>query len=230
MSADPIAEKTAAARAALDYIQPGMKVGLGTGSTAEILVRLLHDRLRQGLSLQAVVATSQRTEALARRLGFPVTDLDQTSALDVCVDGADEVDPHFHLVKGGGGAHLREKIVASASQTRIIMVDSSKPVVTLGAFGLAVEIIPFARAVVKRMIERLGGTPTLRRRADNPFVTDEGNWIFDCDFGRIEDPVRLAAELSAVAGVVEHGLFCHMTEIVLIGRGDEVEVRSRDAT
>ncbi len=225
MSADLTAEKAAAARAALDHIEPDMRLGLGTGSTAEILIRLLTERVQAGLTVQAVVPTSNKTERLAVAAGLPLKSLDEVDGLDVCLDGADEVDPAFNLIKGGGGAHLREKVVAAASVKRVIMVDSSKPVAQLGKFKLPVEVIPFAAAVVARAIDRIGGRPERRNRDHAPFVTDEGNHIFDCDFGLIKDPPSLAAVLSNLPGVVEHGLFCGMTEVVIVGHADGVDVR-----
>ena len=223
------AEKVAAARASLDHVEPGMRLGLGSGSTAEILVSELGERVRAGLRVSAVVPTSEKTGTLARAQGLPVVTLDDVDALDVCIDGADEVDPSLNLLKGGGGAHLREKVVASASHKRVIIVDSSKPVPHLGPFGLPVEVIPFAAAVVHRAIERIGGRPTLRKRNGGTFVTDEGNHIFDCDFGLITDPPTLAGQLAHIAGVVEHGLFCGMAEVVIVGRGEEVEVLTPQA-
>ena len=228
MTSDRNAEKHAAATAALEHIEAGMSVGLGTGSTAEILVRLLADRMKGGLTLTAAVPTSERTEALGRALGLPIAPLDVAPMLDVCIDGADEVDPQLNLIKGGGGALLREKIVASASKKRVIMVDGSKVVPVLGPFGLPVEVIPFAVPVVSRAIEQLGGRPTLRVRDGQPFMTDENNRILDCDFGGIDAPSTLAARLNAIPGVVEHGLFCDMTEVVLIGRGGAVDKRVKE--
>ncbi|MEM7674779.1 MAG: ribose 5-phosphate isomerase A, partial [Myxococcota bacterium] len=146
-------------------------------------------------------------------------------------DGADEVDPHLNLIKGGGGALLREKIVASASAQRVIMVDSSKPVDVLGAFGVPVEIVPFAVSVVRRSLEKMGAQTELRSQGDSnaPFRTDENNFIVDCAFGDIPEPAALALRLSTIAGVVDHGLFCAMTEVVLIGGPNGVETRTRAA-
>ncbi len=225
---DPAVEKRAAARAALDYIEPGMRLGLGSGSTAEVLVKMLGERVKDGLTIEAAVPTSTNTDHLARSLGIPIVTLEAAGVLDLCLDGADEVDPRLNLIKGGGGALLREKIVATASQRRIIVVDSSKRVDVLGAFRLPIEVIPFAAAVVRRAVEQLGGTSTLRMRGELPFVTDENNHIFDCDFGEIHDPPRLADQLIRIPGVVEHGLFCGMSEVVLVGRGDDVETLRAD--
>lgn len=223
---DRTSEKRVAAQAALAFIESGMKLGLGTGSTAEILLELLAERVASGgLTIAAAVPTSNRTDQLGRKLGLPMVSLDEASQLDVCIDGADEVDPNLNLIKGGGGAHLREKVVAAASSKRVIMVDSSKPVPVLGPFGVPVEVIPFAAAVVHGAIERLGGRPVLRQREGQPFITDENNHIFDCDFGLIDDPPALASRLAAVPGVVEHGLFCGMTEVLIVGRGDRADVR-----
>lgn len=216
-------EKQVVARAAAARVESGMRVGLGSGSTAALVVRALGERVRQGLSIVGV-PTSRQTEAIAREVGVPLDDLLSTPRLDLTIDGADETDRRLRLVKGGGGALLREKIVASASERVLIVVDASKIVATLGAFPLPVEVVPFAASVVAARIAALGVEPRLRRRADGtPFVSDEGNHILDCPFGRIADPEALGATLDGIAGVVEHGLFLGLADEVLVARGDHVE-------
>jgi ribose 5-phosphate isomerase A len=216
-------EKQVVARAAAARVESGMRVGLGSGSTAALVVRALGERVRQGLSIVGV-PTSRQTEAIAREVGVPLDDLLSTPRLDLTIDGADETDRRLRLVKGGGGALLREKIVASASARVVIVVDASKVVETLGAFPLPVEVVPFAASVVAARIAALGVEPRLRRRPDGaPFVSDEGNHILDCPLGRIADPEALAATLDGIAGVVEHGLFLGLAHEVLVARGDHVE-------
>lgn len=228
--ADRKAEKELAAAASLEYIESGMTIGLGTGSTAECLIRLLGQRVEEGFKVRAV-PTSRRTAELAGRFRIPLTTLQDCPSLDLTVDGADEVDGHLALIKGGGGALLREKIVASASQRMIVIVDSSKRVEMLGAFPLPVEVVPFGWAVVKRRLEALGAQAELRRNPDGePFVSDEGNSILDCRFHSIPDPAGLASRISPIAGVVEHGLFINLCELALIGRGDRVERLGREAS
>lgn len=211
MSTDDL--KRAAARAALDHVRPGMRLGLGTGTTARHLVDLLGERVRQGLDILCV-ATSEATQDQARAQGIPLATLDEQPELDLVIDGADEVGPGLCLIKGGGGALLREKIVASASRRMIVIADEAKLVPTLGRFPLPVEVVPFGlaatRIAMRACAERLGlsGEIVLRAGADaKPFVTDGGHRILDCHFGRLPDTPALAAALSAIAGVVEHGLF-----------------------
>ena len=222
-----IEEKLAAARAAIGFVRAGEVVGLGSGSTASIVIRLLAERVRAGLRIRGV-ATSAHSEHLARKLGIPLTTLDKIQQIDVTIDGADEVDPRLRLIKGGGGALLREKIVASASRKMVIVADSSKCVRALGRFPLPVEIIPFASALVKKNITALGATVRLRRNADGkPYVTDEGHYILDCHFGRIANPAALARKLEHMPGVVEHGLFIGFADVAVIAHGSKVEVHRR---
>ena len=215
--------KAAAAEAALALVTDGMRLGLGTGSTAEHFLRGLGRRVAAGLDV-AGVATSARTAALAGELAIPLTTLEATPVLDLAIDGADEVAPDLNLIKGGGGALLREKIVAQAARRFVVIADSAKRVAILGGFPLPVEIIPLAARPLAREIEHLGAEARLRRGEDEaPFVTDEGHWILDCAFRRIDDPPALAGRLSALAGVVEHGLFVAMAESVLLGGEAGVE-------
>jgi ribose 5-phosphate isomerase A len=219
-------EKQLAARAAVKLVESGSVVGLGSGSTANHAIRFLAERIREGLKIVGV-PTSQRTKNLAEQLGIPLTTLEEHSQLDIDIDGADEVDPHLNLIKGGGGALLREKIIASASRRFIVVAESTKQVQRLGKFPLPVEVIPFAEPVIRPRIEALGAQVKLRRYAyDNPFVTDEGHHILDCSFGQISDPAALSDALHAIPGVVEHGLFIGMAEIAFIGKaGGVVELK-----
>jgi ribose 5-phosphate isomerase A len=215
-------EKEAAARAGLRFVNDGDIVGLGSGSTAECAIRLLGERLKSGLRIRGI-PTSVRSKELAASLGIPLTTLDDYQQIDVTIDGADEFDPELRLIKGGGGALLREKIIASASKKVVIVADSSKQVQVLGKFPVPVEVIPFAQALIANKITALGASVTLRQYVyENPFVTDEGHHILDCHFGQIPDPHTLAHTLSDMPGVVEHGLFINMVDVVLMGKGDEV--------
>lgn len=222
-------QKLQAATRALDYVMPGMRLGLGTGSTAAKFVDLLGRRVKQGLEI-VCVPTSESTRIQAERLGIPLTTLDAEPELDLTVDGADEIDGQLRLIKGGGGAHLREKIVAAASRRMVVIADDSKRVRTLGAFPLPVEIAMFGwRATMTRVRESVQannckGPVTLRGSQRDPFVTDNGNYILDCAFGEIGDPEQLAAQLSCVPGVVEHGLFIGLTHAAIIAGADGVEI------
>jgi ribose 5-phosphate isomerase A len=220
---DAVREKTNAAAYAVALVQDGMRVGLGTGSTAEIAVRLLGDRVRAGLDVVGV-PTSERTRVQAQSLGIKLSDLERTPQLDIVIDGADEADAKLRLVKGGGGALLREKVVASVAKRVVVICDSTKLVATLGAFPLPVEVATFAWPVVAARLRALGGEPTLRAdKAGAPFVTDEGHFILDARFGAIADPERLARDLSDTPGVMEHGLFIGLATDLVVGRGDGVE-------
>ncbi len=220
-------EKEAAARASLQFVQDGQVVGLGTGSTASYFIKLLGEQVKNGLRIRGI-PTSVRSRELAESLGIPLTTLDECQEIAVTVDGADEVDPQLRLIKGGGGALLREKIVASATRQMVVVADATKQVQRLGKFPLPVEVIKFAQALVAKRISALGAQVQLRTGADGkPFVTDENNHILDCRFGEIQDPVALARQLSDMPGVVEHGLFIGMASVVLFARGSEiVELRA----
>jgi ribose 5-phosphate isomerase A len=215
-------EKEAAARASLRFVRDGDIVGLGTGSTAAYAVRFLGERVQAGLKIRGI-PTSIHTAELAKGLGIPLTTLDEVQQIDVTIDGADELDANLQLIKGGGGALLREKIVASASLKEVIIADSSKQVAVLGKFPVPVEVIKFAEALVTKRIVALGATVKTRTDSSGEkFVTDEGNHILDCSFGKIPDPPALAGKLEKIPGVVEHGLFIGMASVVLIGKGDQV--------
>ena len=227
MANDP--EKEAAAHASLRFIRDGHGVGLGTGSTAACFIRLLGEQVKNGLRIRGI-PTSVRSRELALSLGIPLTTLDECQEIDVTVDGADEVDPKLRLIKGGGGALLREKIVASATKQLVIVADMTKRVPVLGKFPLPVEVIRFAQALVTKRIAALGAQVTLRLEASGePYVTDENNHILDCSFGQIPDADGLARRLSDMPGVVEHGLFIGMASVVLVANGSEiVQLRARN--
>lgn len=213
--------KIKAAEAALAHVEDGMRLGIGTGSTAEEFVRLLAERVAGGLKVEGV-PTSERTARLCVELGVPLKSLDEMPQLDLTIDGADEVDPQLFLIKGGGGALLREKIVACASTRMIVIADESKVVETLGAFALPIEINAFGRAAtciaVEKVASRLGLTGEMRLRGsdDGLFMTDGGHLILDASFGRIPDAEALSIELNSIPGVVEHGLFINVATLAII--------------
>ena len=217
------AEKESAGRAAAKLVGDGEVVGLGTGSTAYFAVLALGERVKAGLKMIGI-PTSEQTAGLARAVGIRLTTLDERPEIDITIDGADEVGPELNLIKGGGGALTREKVIATASKKMVVIADSSKVVKALGKFPLPVEVIAFARTVVERKIVGLGGSPKLRMKAEgDPFVTDNGNQILDCSFGTIADPAALAQILSDTPGIVEHGLFIGLAKLALVGRGERVE-------
>lgn len=218
--------KRAAAGAALERVQPGMRLGLGTGSTAAWFVRLLAERVADGLDVRCV-ATSSATTALATGLGVPLAPLESLGELDLTVDGADEIDPDLTLIKGGGGALLQEKIVAAASAEFVIVADEHKRITTLGAFPLPVEVVRFGWPVTQKAIEALlerarvdGRACAIRMDGAAPLVTDEGHYILDLRLERLREPAKLADGLVSIPGVVEHGLFIGMADRALIGHPD----------
>lgn len=213
--------KIKAAEAALAYVENGMRLGIGTGSTAEEFVRMLAEKCAAGLRVEGV-PTSERTARLCVELGVPLKSLDELPELDLTIDGADEVDGHLRLIKGGGGALLREKIVASASARMIVIADESKLVDVLGAFALPIEVNPFGlsatRLAIDKAASRLGlsGELKLRQSGDGEFTTDGGHYIIDASFGRIPDAEALSMALYSIPGVVEHGLFLNMATLAVI--------------
>lgn len=222
-------EKEAAARASLRFVRDGQVVGLGTGSTAAYFIKLLGERVKDGLRIRGI-PTSVRSRELAISLGIPLTTFDECQEIDVTVDGADEVDPQLRLIKGGGGALLREKIVASATKKMVVVADASKRVERLGRFPLPVEVIRFAQALVAKRIAALGAQVQARMNPDGtPYVTDENNHILDCRFGEIGDADGLARELSQMPGIVEHGLFIGLASVALFARGSEILELKRGA-
>jgi ribose 5-phosphate isomerase A len=229
--------KYVAAKRSVDFVEDGMRVGLGTGSTAALMVRALGDLVRQeGLRIRGV-PTSTRTADLAREEGIEIVTLDEARWLDLTIDGADEVDGDLDLIKGGGGALLQEKIVAAASDRMVVIADIGKEVETLGAFPLPIEVIPFGWQTTRALVEELlvsmdvlGRDAVLRTTADTPFVTDEGNYIIDLHLARIGDAHRLSMALNQVPGVVENGLFLDMCDVLILGHGDgRVETRDINA-
>jgi ribose 5-phosphate isomerase A len=232
-SPDPAALKRAAAMRAVEFVQDGMKLGLGTGSTAEAFLEVLAPRVRGGMKIVAT-ATSERTAQKARALMIPLADLDTLAPLDLTVDGADETDHALVLIKGGGGALLREKIVAASSKKMIVIADASKLVPTLGKFPLPVEVSTFGHvttlARIVNIAAKLGYArlqPQLRTKDGAPYKTDGGNYIYDCPFGAITDASALAAVLSGTVGVIDHGLFVGLASVLVIAREDKVEVIER---
>lgn len=213
--------KIKAAEAALHYVEDGMRLGIGTGSTAEEFVRLLAEKVAGGLKVEGV-PTSERTARLCLELGVPLKSLDELPELDLTIDGADEVDGSLRLIKGGGGALLREKIVASASARMIVIADETKVVDTLGAFALPIEVNPFGltstRITIEKVAQRLGLSGELRLRGgdEEAFTTDGGHYIIDASFGRIPDAEALAIALNSIPGVVEHGLFINLATLAII--------------
>ncbi len=222
------AGRARAAAAAAGELVTGMVLGLGTGRTAEAFLERVAARIADGLDLVGV-PTSRRTAEAAGRLGIPLTDLERHPALDLTVDGADEIDAKLRLIKGGGGALLREKIVAAASREMLVVADRSKYVARLGAFPLPIEIVPFGMAATIGHIEQvasavgLAGRLEVRAAGERSFVTDNGNHIVDASFGGISDPERLATELARIPGVVEHGLFVNLATRAVIGDADGIE-------
>ncbi|MTH96808.1 ribose-5-phosphate isomerase RpiA [Roseibium sp. RKSG952] len=220
--------KRAAAEQAAAEVTSGMKLGIGTGSTAEHFVRVLGARVREGLDVVGV-PTSEKTRIQAEAEGIPLSTLEQLKHLDLTIDGADEIGPGLALVKGGGGALLREKIVAAASDTMIVIADTSKVVSMLGAFPLPIEVVPFGLGATQTAVEKLlsglglGGELVLRGGPDHPFVTDGGHYILDAHLSRIPEPAVLGERLVQIPGVVEHGLFINLANKAYVARANGVE-------
>ncbi len=222
---DPDVAKRAAAYAAADLVQDGMTIGLGSGSTFSFVLDRLAERMRdEGLQLRGV-PTSAQTAAAAERVGVPLLSLDEVERLDLAIDGADEVDPEHNLIKGGGAAHTRERLVAATAEELVVIVGENKLVAVLGEqFRLPVEVMPFGWTHARRRVEATGCTTELRARGDEPRVTDNGNWILDCSYGGITEPRALADVLDATVGVVDHGLFVGMAGRVVVA-DDQGRVR-----
>ena len=222
-----ISEKQRSAEAACEYVKDGMIVGLGTGSTAEFAVKKIGELVRNGLSIRGI-PTSDATKILAESEGIPLIDFSETMFIDLTIDGADEIDANLNMIKGGGAALLREKIVASASREEIIIVSSSKLVQQLGAFPLPVEVIPFGWQVVFNQLESLQGNPELRLKQGQPSVTDQGNFIVDCHFRKIENPEQLEQHLNMIPGVVENGLFINLCTRMIMADGENIILKNRN--
>ncbi|HJZ63492.1 MAG TPA: ribose-5-phosphate isomerase RpiA [Candidatus Acidoferrum sp.] len=215
--------KLHAAQRALQLVESGMTVGLGSGSTATLWIKLLGERFREGQLKIRAIASSDDSERLGRSYGIPFLTFEECRTLDLTVDGADEIAPGLALIKGGGGKLLREKIVAGASKQFVVIADELKQVERLGRFPLPVEVIPMATPLVKDSIKQLGFTPNVRvDQAGKTYITDEGNFILDCSGLLIEDPEALARKLDSIVGVVEHGLFLRMATLAIIAGQNEV--------
>ncbi|MFC4209671.1 ribose-5-phosphate isomerase RpiA [Pedobacter lithocola] len=217
------AEKLAAAKAAVQFVKNNDIVGLGTGSTATLAIQELAKLVNGGLKIQAS-ASSVKTEELAISLGIPILKLETLGSIDISIDGADEFTESLNLIKGGGGALFREKIIASLSKNSIIITDSSKKVKMLGAFNVPVEVIPLALQFVLNQIEKLDGKTLLRKTNGRTFISDNGNYIVDVDFGLLENPAQLAFSLNQIDGILAHGLFIGLTSKVIMADGDEILV------
>src|SRR5882757_7979474 len=208
--------KELAALRSLEFVEPGMVIGLGSGTTATHFIRLLGEKVKRGFNIRGI-ASSQSSEELAKSFSIPIIDFFQCSEIDVTIDGADEIAPGLALIKGGGGALLREKIVAASSHRLVIVADEHKIVEHLGRFPLPVEVIPFAAGPVKKKLEAIGAHPVLRSGPDGlPYVTDEGNFILDCHYEQILDPAAVAQTIKSMTGVVEHGLFLGLASVAIV--------------
>lgn len=216
MTKDLEMEKKLAARQAVRFIKDNQIVGLGTGSTAMYAIREIGEMVKNGLQIQAV-ATSGQTEKLARSLNIPLVDINSIDSIDITIDGADEFSNDLTLIKGGGGALFKEKIVASLSRELIIIADSSKKVDLLGKFRLPIEVVPFASNYVLNQIRSINGMGEIRMLLDDYFITEQGNYIMDCDFGFIENPLFLADQLKKIEGITAHGLFIDLAGKVIMG-------------
>ncbi|MEO0293380.1 MAG: ribose-5-phosphate isomerase RpiA [candidate division WOR-3 bacterium] len=216
-------EKELAGSKVSDFIKDGMLLGLGTGSTFFYAIRKIGEMIKEGLKIKAV-STSRATTELAKSLGIPLVSIDEVEEIDLTIDGADEVDLNFNGIKGGGGALLFEKIVAKISKKNLWVVDSSKLVKKLGKFPLPVEVVPFGKSSVLKKFEKLGFNPKLRMSNGKEFITDSGNFIIDLNLGEIKDPYEMEVELNMIPGVVENGLFLDVVDIVIVGKGDGVEI------
>ncbi|MEZ7853214.1 MAG: ribose-5-phosphate isomerase RpiA [SAR324 cluster bacterium] len=219
-----ISEKQRSAEAAVEYVKDGMIVGLGTGSTTEFAVKKLGEKVRDGLAIRGI-PTSDITKKQAEEEGIPLIDFSETMYIDLTIDGADEIDADLNMIKGGGAALLREKIVASASREVIIIVSSEKFVHQLGSFPLPVEVIPFGWQVIFKQLETLGGSPDLRLKQGQALRTDQGNYIIDCRFSQIIDAVQLEQLLNMIPGVVENGLFTGLCSRMIMADGDKIVLK-----
>jgi ribose 5-phosphate isomerase A len=213
--------KKQAGEKAVEYVENGMLLGLGTGSTVYWTILKLGEMVKKGLDIRGI-PTSKDTEKLATDLGIPLLGISEVNELDLTIDGADEVNSDLDLIKGGGGALLREKMMASISKRLVIVVDESKYVSVLGKFPLPVEVVPFGWEITSKQLAKLDCNPVLRKKSNAPFITDNGNYILDCHFGTIHETSGLNIKINSIPGVVEHGLFVKMTDTVIIGSENEL--------
>ena len=224
MKKNVISEKQLSAEAACEYIKDGMIVGLGTGTTAEFAVRKIGKLIREGLSIRGI-PTSNRTKKLAEAEGIPLIDFSESMFVDLTIDGADEIDGNLNMIKGGGAALLQEKIVASVSRAEIIVGSKTKMVEHLGAFPLPVEVVPFGWQVIFNQLESIHANPDLRLNDGQPLVTDQGNYIIDCHFRKIENPKLIEHHLNMIPGVVENGLFINLCTKMILADGKQLIVK-----
>ncbi|GEL77697.1 ribose-5-phosphate isomerase A [Tenuibacillus multivorans] len=227
MLSDVDLKKKAVGEKAVEDIQDGMTIGLGSGSTVYWMLKRLGEKVQEGIKVSGV-PSSVRTENWAKEFGVPLTDFSEVNRLDLAIDGADEIDPNFNLIKGGGGSLLREKIVNQAADRFVVVADESKLVEELGAFPLPIEVVQFGWELTAKHLESLGCNPELRKKDGDVFVTNNQNYILDCQFNSITEPEKLHEEIKSLVGVVETGLFFNMTNQVLIGEEQGVKVLSRD--
>lgn len=219
-------DKRIAAEEAVNFVKNGMTVGLGSGSTVNLMLHALGKRVKEGLQIRGI-PSSIKTEKLANELGIPLVDFSVTTHIDLAIDGADEIDESLNLIKGGGGSLVREKVVDACADEFIIVADSSKLVSHLGNFPLPIEVLPFGFEVTAENIKKIGGIPNIRKKDNQIFISDNGNYILDCSFGTIEDPVHLHKTLIQMVGVVETGIFADMADKVIIARNGKVESYAR---
>ena len=216
--------KRHAGKEAITYIKQDTVIGLGSGSTVNLMLKELHTETQKGLNISGI-PTSLKTEKLAHDLKIPLTNFENAAAIDLAIDGADLVDPNLNLIKGGGGSLLREKVVAAAAKRLIIIVDSSKTVAQFEHVTVPVEIVPFAQIPVAEQIKKMGAKPVLRKNGDTVFASDNHNYILDCEFPIIQDPARMHASLKALVGVVETGIFARMADAVIIADEDGIQIK-----
>ncbi len=216
-------KKRMAGEKAVDYIQDGMTIGLGTGSTVYWTIKKIGELVSKGLQIKAIPSSAE-TERLARQFGIPLTSFSEVDQLDLSIDGADEVDPEYNLIKGGGGALVREKFVDAFTKKFIVVIDESKLVKKLGSFPLPVEIVPFGWEMTSNQLVEFGCTPILRMKDGEIFISDNGNYIVDCHFSSIENPSSLHVELKQLLGVIETGLFIGMANMIITGDKDGVKI------
>jgi ribose 5-phosphate isomerase A len=208
---------------AAEFVEEGMVVGLGSGTTIYWLMKRLGERVQQGLKISGV-PSSKKTERWAQEFGIPLTDFSNLEKIDIAIDGTNEVDSQFHLIKGGGGSLVREKIINAFSEQLVIIADEEKICERLGRHPLPIEIVPFGWEVTSKRVEKLGCKADLRMQNNQPFISDNGNYIVDCQFDSIENPIELHKHLKLVVGVIETGLFCNMVDTLVIGKQDQTEI------